>query len=221
MSSLTNPGSHAMQTIDWYFDFISPFAYLQWQAVRDWQRPVRYRPLLFAGLLEQMQHKGPAEIPQKRLFTYRHVAWRAARAGIPLVFPPAHPFNPLAALRLCVAAGATREAVDALFNHFWREGLAGDTWEELAPVARRLGLEGPPESLVTPEVKATLRANFDDAAAAGLFGVPSLVINGQVFWGDDATGLAEAYLDDPTLFDSPEMRRLAELPIGAARPGAK
>lgn len=210
-----------MQPIDWHFDFISPFAYLQWQAVRDWQRPVRYRPLLFAGLLDHLQHKGPAEIPQKRLFTYRHVAWRAQRAGIPFAFPPAHPFNPLAALRLCVAAGATRKAVDALFNHFWRDGLAGETWEQLAPVARKLGIEGSQQEVVTDAVKATLRGNFDDAVAAGVFGVPSLVINGEVFWGEDATGMAEAFLDDPTLFESAEMRRLGELPVATARNPSK
>ena len=94
------------RTADWYFDFISPFAYLQWQAVRRLPGIVPVcRPVLLAGLLSHHGHKGPAEIPSKRLFTYRHAQWRADRAGIPMTFPPAHPFNPLAALRLCIAAG--------------------------------------------------------------------------------------------------------------------
>lgn len=206
--------------VDWYFDFISPFAYLQWQAVRAWREPaVRPRPLLFAGLLNHLRHKGPAEIPEKRRFTYRHVLWRARQAGIELRFPPAHPFNPLAALRLCVAAGATHEAVDAIFAHLWRDGLPGETWEQLAPVARRLGIAGPENEVVTPAVRAALRGNFDDAVAAGVFGVPTLVAGGEVFWGEDATGLAQAFLRDPGLFEDPEMRRLDALPVGTARPG--
>ena len=45
-------------------------------------------------------------MPGKREFTYRFVQWQAERAGVTLRFPPAHPFNPLAALRLCIAAGS-------------------------------------------------------------------------------------------------------------------
>lgn len=108
-----------MPMIRWYFDFISPFAYLQWHRVRTMQRhgPIELRPVLLAGLLGHHGQKGPAEIPGKREFTYRHVQWRAGRAGIAMRFPPAHPFNPLAALRLCIAAGSSPEATDAIFNH--------------------------------------------------------------------------------------------------------
>ena len=97
----------------WYFDFISPFAYLQWQKLKVIRGcSFEYRPLLFAALLDHHGNKGPAEVPSKRLFSYRHVQWRADQAGIDLRFPPAHPFNPLYALRLCVAAGTTELAID-------------------------------------------------------------------------------------------------------------
>lgn len=202
---------------DWFFDFISPFAYLQWQAVKRFDGvEVGYRPVLLAGLLSQLGHKGPAEIPAKRLFTYRHAQWRADHAGIPMVFPPAHPFNPLVALRLCIAAGCSRDAVDAIFDHIWGKGLPAQSFEDLAPVARQLGIDGPGQ-LQDAAVKQQLRDNFDSAVAAGAFGVPTLAIDGHLFWGEDATGMFEEFLADPALFETPAMRRLEDLPVAAAR----
>ncbi|MBJ6982282.1 2-hydroxychromene-2-carboxylate isomerase [Luteimonas sp. MC1572] len=202
----------------WYFDFISPFAYLQWQAVKRMDGvTIDCRPILFAGLLRHHGHKGPAEIAPKRTFTYRHVQWRADRAGVPLTFPPAHPFNPLPVLRLCVAAGATHAAVDAIFDHVWREGRAGDDAAALTGLATRLGIADPEAAMADDTVKKALRANFDAAIADGVFGVPSLVVDGEVFWGEDATAMFQAYLADPHLFDTPAMRRLEALPVGVER----
>ncbi|MFC3714668.1 2-hydroxychromene-2-carboxylate isomerase [Luteimonas soli] len=205
------------KSVDWYFDFISPFAYLQWQAVKRMEGvAVTCRPVLFAGLLSHHSHKGPAEIPAKRLFTYRHALWRADRAGIPMAFPPAHPFNPLASLRLCIAAGSGADAVDAIFDHVWRQGRPAESFDELAEVASGLGIDDP-VALQRPGVKQALRDNFDAAVQAGVFGVPTLVTDGELFWGEDATAMFQHYLADPALFATPEMRRLAELPVATAR----
>jgi 2-hydroxychromene-2-carboxylate isomerase len=206
-------------TARWYFDFISPFAYLQWQRIKPLSRSVdfEFRPLLFAGLLQHHAHKGPAEIPGKREFTYRFVQWRAAQDGIALRFPPAHPFNPLAALRLCIAAGGTATAIDAIFRHIWRDGRPADSIAALREVARAIGIDDADAALADPRVKATLRANFDTALADGVFGVPSIVANGEVFWGNDATAMYEQYLADPTMFDSEVMRSLRHLPAAVQR----
>lgn len=205
----------------WYFDFISPFAYLQWPRVRALmqRQEVVLRPMLLAGLLDHHGHKGPAEISGKRVFTYRFVQWRADRAGVPLRFPPAHPFNPIAALRLCIAAGCSADAVTAIFDHLWRDGLRGDDADSLAPVAARLGIDDVAAAVTRPAVKAALRDNFERALADGVFGVPTLVADGQLFWGEDATAMFEQWLDDPALFDSAEMQRIASLPVGIQRGG--
>jgi 2-hydroxychromene-2-carboxylate isomerase len=206
-------------TAVWYFDFISPFAWLQWSKIKALAQtqPVTLRPILFAGLLERHGQKGPAEIPGKREFTYRHVLWRARQIGRPLRFPPAHPFNPLTALRLCIAAGSSVATTDAIFDWIWGQGNAGDSIEALAPVAHQLGIADPVNAIADAAVKAQLRANFDAAVADGVFGVPTLSLDGQLFWGDDAHDFALAYLHDPSLWDEPEMQRLGELPIGVAR----
>jgi 2-hydroxychromene-2-carboxylate isomerase len=205
--------------IDWYFDFVSPFAYLQWPRLRALAavHEVVPRPILLAAVLDRIGQKGPAEIPAKRTFTYRFVQFRAAELGRPLRFPPAHPFNPLAALRLCLAAGVTPESVTAIFDWIWAEGRAGDRIEALAPLAARLGIDDPATAIAAPAVKQALREHGDAALAAGVFGVPTAVAGGETFWGLDATPMLEAFLADPALFRQGDYPRLAGLPVGASR----
>lgn len=202
----------------WYFDFISPFAYLAWPRVRALaqKHEISLRPIMFAGLLGHHGHKGPAEIPSKRTFTYRHVLWQAKQRGVPLAFPPTHPFNPLLALRLCVAAGTTPAAITEIFDWIWAQGRAADSPEAIAPLAAALGVHDP-AALSAPAVKDTLRANYDAALAAGVFGVPTLLVDGELFWGEDAMGFAEAYLADRSVLSTPEMRGAANWPVGASR----
>lgn len=203
----------------WYFDFISPYAYLQWPRIRALSQRVEFefRPILFAGLLQHHGHKGPAEIPGKREFTYRFVQWQADRNGIALKFPPTHPFNPLAALRLCIAAGSSTEAIELIFAHLWREGREGESPRSLREVATALGIEDVDAALARPDVKAQLRANFEAALADGVFGVPSIVADGDVFWGNDATPMFEDWLADPVAFETDTMRALRLLPEGVRR----
>lgn len=206
------------KAIDCYFDFISPYAYfalLKLEAVLPGDVDIRLRPLLFAGLLNHHGHKGPAEIPAKRIWTYQSCTWRAAQAGIPFRFPAAHPFNPIPYLRLCLAAGATKVATRTIFDALWTTGADPADPAQVAALAGRLGV--PLAALEAPAVKQQLRDNGEAAIAAGVFGVPTLVIDGQLFWGVDGLDFAMACLADPALLDSAEMRRLATLPAAANR----
>ncbi len=208
-----------MRAADWYFDFVSPFPYLQLEGWGDGPGglALRPRPVLFAALLDHWGHKGPGEIPSKRTFVYRQVKWLADRHGIALRFPPAHPFNPLRALRLAVALGSDREAIREIYRFIWRDGGDVGTDEGWHGLARHLGISDADERVADPEVKAELRRNGAQAIAAGVFGVPTLVIDGHLFWGSDATPMAIDYLRHPDLFDTPEMRRIDTLPVGANR----
>ena len=202
----------------WYFDFISPFAYLQLAKilVLNERLPVEPVPILFAGVLDALGQRGPAEIPAKRLFTYRHVQWQAADAGITLRFPPTHPFNPLPALRLCIAAGSDWNAVQVIFEHLWQYGRAGDTPEALAEVATEL-ISWDAAAATSQHVKDNLRRNTQRALDAQVFGVPTLQIDGQLFWGNDASAMALAYVEDPGLFEAGDYAHLGQIPVGIAR----
>ena len=203
--------------LDWYFDFISPFAYLQWRRLhRDHPEiALNPKPLLFAALLNHHGQLGPAEIPLKRRHTYRMVQWQARELGIPLRSPPAHPFNPLPALRLCLAAPDRMQAIDAIFAHIWEHGRLADSVEALADVAASLGIDDP-AAIARDEVKRELLANGEEAMALGVFGVPTLRVRDELFWGNDATELALAFARDPGTLDA-EMRRVDAIPEAVQR----
>ena len=197
----------------WYFDFLSPFSYLHWQKVKAME--VVAVPVVFGAVLSARGQKGPAEIAGKREFTYRHVLWQARAEGVPLVFPPAHPFNPLGALRACIAAGSTHAAVDTIFDWIWRDGRAADSDEAITPLLERLGLTF--ADITAADTKAALRANTEAAIAAGVYGVPTLQIGDDLFWGNDAHAFALAALHDPSILEDPQMQRVSTLPIGISR----
>ena len=203
----------------WYFDFISPFAYLQLPRIRALAAhyPITPRPVLLAAILQHHGQLGPAEIPGKRVFTYRMVQWSAEQAGVPLRFPPAHPFNPISILRLAIAAGSSWEVVTELFDHVWMHGSSADSAEALQSVAARIGIADVNAATSAAEVKDQLRANTDEALDHGVFGVPTLRVGDQLFWGNDATPMAEAALADPHRFEQGEYARIAQLPSAASR----
>ena len=107
-----------MVKVSWVFDVISPFAYLAFPQLSRLPAhvSVEFVPVLFAGLLQHFGQLGPAEIPSKRRFTYRFALWRARQLGLPMRMPPAHPFNPLAALRLIIAAGSDQRAAGTVLD---------------------------------------------------------------------------------------------------------
>ncbi len=203
----------------WYFDPISPFVYMQWLDMGRLPEGVRatLRPVLLAGLLGHWKSKGPAEIPEKRRFTYRFVQWQAAQRGIPFRLPPAHPFNPLSVLRLCTALGATHRVVDEVLRFIWAEGRdpnEASAWRELC---RRLQVEDPDGLVQNEAIKTQLKNGTEEACRIGVFGVPTFVVNGEIFWGQDSVGMLLDYLADPDLFTTGELARASSLPVGVHR----
>lgn len=206
-------------TARWYFDLISPFAYLH---LKQFQRlpgnlRIEYVPILFAALLQHWKHKGPAEIPAKRIYTYRHVTWLAEHLGIPFKMPPSHPFNSLHAMRLLIGAQPAQENVTTAFDMIWKEGRDLQEPQEIAELGSRLGIPNIEAILADETIKSNLRANTKDAINREIFGVPTFVINNQIFWGQDSLDMMLDYLHNPGLFDTPEMQRTLTLPVGAAR----
>lgn len=209
-----------MTHVEFWFDPVSPFAYLAFeqlpQTLEGLSYHVTYRPVLFAALLKHHHHKGPAEIEPKRAWTYRHVAWLAHHHGIALQLPAVHPFNPLPLLRLalaCTAPGGTpnRRVVEAVMHHVWRGGAAADDAQRLHALAADLA---PVRDAHGDDVKTELRASTDAAVAAGVFGVPTIAVDGRLFWGFDALPMVAAAMRGDAWFDGPGWVQDA-----AARPG--
>jgi len=203
----------------WVYDVISPFAYLSLPRLKEFSGRVTLepRPVLFAALLDHFGQRGPAEISTKRRFTYRFALWRARRLKLPMRLPPAHPFNPLAALRLIIAAGSDLRAAETVLTAAFRDGRDLGDPKVIEALAHELGVTEPQVQLADPAVKARLRANTDWAIARGIFGVPTFVIGEEFFWGHDAIDMALDYLKDPDSFTDEAMRAIESLPMGAER----
>lgn len=203
-------------SIDWYFDFISPFAYFQHYTLIN-QYPditINYYPILFGAILQNHGNKGPAEIPSKRIMTYRYCTWQAKNRGIPFKFPEVHPYRPVSVLRLALAAGITRESVSRIFEFIWVEGKDPSSPTNLQDLASQLGIGNLKEAIQQPSVKSQLRENTERASSMEMFGVPTIIIGNKLFWGDDLTEMAMDYLSNPNLFDSEDFQRLETLPNG-------
>jgi 2-hydroxychromene-2-carboxylate isomerase len=206
-----------------YTDFVSPFAYLAMRRLGelDGRLEIDIKPLLFAGLLDHWGQKGPAEIPAKKIHTFHLARWYAKAHGIDFRPPPAHPFNPLRALRLAIALGSTRQVSDAVFEQIWLKGNLPDDDAGWAAIQSAVRVADAEAMISAPAVKAELRANGAAAIAAGVFGVPTFVVDGRLFWGVDALDMLIDVLDGRLDPDDAEGRRIQSLAPSATRPGAK
>lgn len=216
---MTNP-------ISFYFDYISPYAYLGWRQIltlaAEHGRAVEPVPILFAALLNHHGHKGPAEIPPKRVYIFKNVLRIAHRLGVPLQPPPSHPFNPLLALRVTALvedAQAQRRLIDGLFTATWGAGAGVTDPYLVGAIADQAGLDG--AALVRAaggeEAKARVRQSTERALALGVFGVPTFVVDGELFWGCDALPDVEAFLRGEDPVSAALLARWADLPASAGR----
>ncbi len=208
-----------MTTATWYFDVISPYAYLHLKQFGRIAQPlaITYRPVLFAGLLKHWGTKGPAELPAKRTHTYRQCVWNARVLGVPFVMPPRHPFNPLKVLRLLTALDAPQKTVETAFDFIWGEGRDAEAEAEWPALCARLGVAPDTPLVDDPAVKQRLQDTTAAAAAAGVWGVPTMQVDGELFWGADTIDFLNAYLVEPALFRQADMRRADAAEIGVVR----
>ena len=209
-----------MKALQFWFDPISPYAHLGFeqlpQALEGLSYSVDYRPILFAGLLKQWGQKGPAEIEPKRAWTFRLIAWQAHRLGFRIDTPAQHPYNPLALLRLLHACGAEGEApnrwqCEQVLHHVWHGGADANDAQRLAELRARLAPLRDPDG---DDVKQSLKDLTAQALARGVFGVPTVEVDGRLFWGLDSLEMLAAYLRGDAWFDGPDWDAAA-----AARPG--
>jgi len=228
-----NANTPRLHEIEFWYDPISPYAYLAFeclpQALMGLSVQVRYRPVLFAGLLKAHGQRGPAEIAPKRDWTYRHVGWLAQHHGVPLQLPSAHPFNPLTLLRLalaCATDGAPGESnryvTETVFRHVWRGGHDASDPSRLATLQALLQdhmkqRDKPWQEPDGDVVRQRLRENTEEALSRGLFGVPAVVVGARVFWGLDGLPMLRDFLDGAAWFDSGAWESAAALAVGVQR----
>ena len=212
-----------MKQITFYLDFISPYAWLAFEelpkALLGLSYSVTYKPVVLGALLRHHGSLGPAEIPAKRDWTYRHVLWLAHSKGLQLDMPAIHPFNPLPLLRLAVASDAqglpNRYVCETLFRHVWQGGADAVDAARLQTLTAELATE---RAASDDGVKAQLKAHTDAALAQKVFGVPAFEVDGKVFWGLDALPMLRSYLEGDAWFGDAHWNLPLTLPSGLPPP---
>ena len=213
-------------SIQFLFDYISPYAYLAWTQLPKLARrhgcSVEPIPVLFAGLLNANGQLGPAEVPSKRVYVFKDAMRSAHNLGLPLVPPPTHPFRPLLSLRVsCLETlGEQRwRVIDSLFHATWGSGAGVETGEQVSAVLANLGLD--PTDIIaqasTVKIKQRLRDNTAQAIAAGVFGVPTMLIGGELFWGYDSFGHIDRFLSGKEALDTTLVQRWIDIRATAER----
>ncbi len=227
-----------------YFDFVSPYSYLALTRLAAFgaRYGVRWEPapVFYAALLDANQLVGPAETSAKRRYTLTDVLRAAALQNVPLVGPPTHPFRSLEALRVATFYAGDPLALElsvALSRACWADGRDLTDWDVLADVVQDVGmgsLERTSASCLGPtldadtlaarasalEVKRALQERTAAAIAAGVFGVPTFELDGELFWGHDRLDHLAARIEGRLPDLSAQSTVLEGRPRGSDRPGA-
>jgi 2-hydroxychromene-2-carboxylate isomerase/predicted enzyme related to lactoylglutathione lyase len=219
-----------MKRLTFYFDFISPYAYLAWTQVHSYaaryDREVVPKPVLFAALLDANGQKGPAEIPRKRAYLFRDITRSASRLKVPVAPPKSHPFNPLLLLRVASAdldPGPKRVVIDLLFAAAWAKGADVNDRSEVAKVLTSAGQDA--EKLLafaeSDEAKTRVKTTTAEALELGAFGVPTMELDGDLFWGLDSFPNLELVLEGKDPLKGVPKRPWSDVNPSAQRKGAK
>lgn len=213
-----------MHHITMHLDFVSPYAWLAFQqlpqALQGLSYRVEYRPVLLGALLHENSNPGPAGIPAKRVWTYRHAEWLGQHLGMGLQMPATHPFNPLPLLRLAlqtsVDGSINRYVTETVFRHVWEGGADAVAPERLAALQVQLQAQISNESNMAEQAKQWLRSNTEQASASGVFGVPAFEVQGQVFWGLDSLPMLRDFLNGNPWFQSQAWENAKTISSGLA-----
>ena len=183
------------KTVEFYFDFGSPYSYLAYKALpgiaaaRGAQ--IVWKPMLLGGVFKASGNQSPAQIPAKSQWMNQDMQRWAARYGAPFKRNPHFPINTLTLMR--GAAGMQPRATDfdkyveVIFHAMWAEPRNLGEPAELAAVLREAGFDadGFLALVNDPAVKERLKQQTEEAVARGVFGAPTFFVGDDMFWGQD------------------------------------
>ncbi len=196
-----------MPKIDFTFDFLSPYSYLAWTWVRENQQyDFNYNPVPMASLITHYETKGPAQIEPKRNYLFKDLLRKTAERNIPFTTPKELPFNSLYALRLSlkgVAGDHQKAVIDAIYTAGWAGGMDIGNDDVLKNILQAAGLPVAElfEKMEAKDARRELKQNLENAINQKLFGVPSFIVEGELFWGHDSIPYLEKFLKGEDLLD--------------------
>lgn len=206
--------------IEFYFDFLSPYSYLAWNNFNTLSFPdveVVYKPCPLASVIKFYETKGPAEIGPKRNYLFKDCLRKAKASAVEFNIPPVLPFNSLYALRIALfPLENKKELIDVLFKAAWVKGVSLGDEDELAKELNLNGFNSKEllEYVSNKEARVQLKNNVKQALSKGVFGVPSFVIDNELFWGEDSLKALENYIRGHDLLDLNKYNKFLENYIG-------
>jgi len=204
--------------VEFYFDFLSPYSYLAWVRLNMLRKErnrlqIRAYPVVFAAFLNLYGHRGPAEVPVKKIYMIQDIARIIHRESLPvppLGLPPNHPYNPLLSLRVASLPakdssnknnqsnssnqfyyeneGQRFQVIDRFFKAVWGGDGGVEDPENVKRILKEIGLDADKvlAAAHTQENKECLRQSTQRAIDLGGFGVPTMFCQGELFWGFDS-----------------------------------
>lgn len=210
-----------MKSIEFYFDYLSPYAYFAWNRLEgfceDHNLKLEIKPVAFGKLLDHWGQLGPAEIPPKREWLANYCVFYAKQHQLPLAFPKFHPFNSLPALRasLVEVSGELQPVlISEIFRAGWGDGHDIGDPRVLEEIATRLGfnVENLRRQISSEEVKASLKRNTSEAIEKGVFGIPTIIYDGDLYWGSDQFDYLSQCLRNEYVPDRALIKQIIERP---------
>ena len=205
MSRARNIQRTPMTQATFYFDLGSPYAYLTAERISDvLPEPVAWQPVSLGALFKSNGRSSwSLGDPARRRAGIAEVERRAAQYGLPPIrWPDPWPSNYLFAMRATTFAfqtGRGREFTMQAFRAAFQRGHDLAVREHVLRTAAEVGLDSQAvdDAAADQEIKLALRTATDAAHALGVFGVPTIAVAGELFWGDDRLSDAAAAWVDP------------------------
>lgn len=186
------------RTLEFFFDFISPFSYVAFHALPshvDMNRTnVVFRPLFLGAVMKATGNRPPGMVPAKASYMAQDLARACRRYGLDFRMHPAFPMmNTRPVLRAACGLMDNPETqarfIELIFHHVWAapDPLMTDDAEQVSALCRAGGLEAAAISRLTgaETSRAMLTTNTDEAIARGAFGAPSVFVGEELFFGHD------------------------------------
>jgi 2-hydroxychromene-2-carboxylate isomerase len=193
------------EPIDFYFEFSSPYGYIASQVADGLEqrigRPLQWRPILLGPIFKITGQPPLVEVPMKGEYSKRDFSRSAKRLGVPYRHPEKFPIGTVAACRAFYWTGdrdpaQARALAKALFVAYFQQGLDIGPAPAVIEIAKSVGIDGAALSaaLEDPAVKERVKKEVDAAIAAGVFGSPFFIVDGEPFWGLDRVPMLEDWI---------------------------
>jgi len=186
-----------MATLEFFYDFVSPYSYLASTRVEAEVAKVggtvRFRPFLLGGVFNATGNKAPIEVAAKGPYLATDCARWARRLGVPFVWPTRFPVLTVLPLRAAFAAEKAGKLVPythAVYRAYWGEGRDVSDPAVVADAATRAGLDGAGLVALAPNFKEALKIQTQEAIDRGSFGAPTFFVGQEMFIGNDRLDFA-------------------------------